>query len=317
MSYLQALAVFIAVAEEKSFSAAAKKLLLAQPTVSFHIDGLERRLDCPLFIRSRRGAELTVYGRTLYENTRNVQDLLDRTERKIRNISKGKAGHVTIGAGTIPGEYILPRLLANFLADHPGVCLNLISDDSRSIFSLWQAGKVDLCVIGFLPSGIDNARKVWEDEIIPVISKDKMGVFPEKILPSELCRYPIVLRHGSSASRSSVDHALRNHSVLLEECRVVMQVSGNEALKAAVLAGAGIGFVSRRAVEAELNAGNLVPISIEGVSITRNFYALRSDEIELPVAELVWDFLVADHDSGDFPHQKTKPLTLPLRDAKG
>ena len=104
------------------------------------------------------------------------------------------------------------------------------------------------------------------------------------------------MRHESSSSRSSVDHALRNLSVLLEECSVVMQVSGNEALKAAVLAGIGIGFVSRRAVEAELKAGNLVPLSIEGLSITRNFYALRQDNLELPVAEALWKFLVTGRD---------------------
>ena len=297
MSYLQALAVFIAVAEERSFSAAAKKLLLAQPTVSFHIDGLERRLGCPLFVRTRRGAELTVYGRTLYDNTRHVQNLLDKTERKIQDICRGEAGQITIGAGTIPGEYILPPLLARFLAEHPGVSVNLISNDSRSIFALWQEGNLPICVIGFLPPGIQNACRVWTDEIIPVISCEKTVEFPERILPADLYNYPLVMRHGSSSSRSAVEHALRTLFVLPEECRVVMQVSGNEALKSAVLAGAGIGFVSRCAVEAELKAGNLVPLFIEGLSITRNFYALRQDDLELPAAEALWNFLVARQDS--------------------
>jgi len=295
--------VFIAVAEEQSFSAAAKKLLLAQPTVSFHIDGLERRLGCALFVRTRRGAELTVYGRTLYDNTRHVQELLDRTERKIQDICRGEAGQITVGAGTIPGEYIMPPLLARFLALHPGVSVNLISNDSRTIFALWQDGTIPLCVIGFLPPGIKNACRVWTDEIIPVISREKACEFPEKMLPSELYKYPLVMRHESSSSRFSVEHALRNLSVLPEECRVVMQVSGNEALKAAVLAGVGIGFVSRRAVEAELKTGNLVPLSIKGLSITRDFYALRQDDIELPAAEALWNFLVTGLDSANFSLQ--------------
>ena len=299
MSYLQALAVFIAVAEEQSFSAAAKKLLLTQPTVSFHIDGLERKLGCPLFVRTRRGAELTIYGKILYDNTRHVQDLIDRTERKIKDICRGEAGQINLGAGTIPGEYILPPLLATFLATRPGVSINLITNDSRSIFDLWQAGELPLCVIGFLPSGINNACRVWTDEIIPVTSRKKARELPEKLLPAELYKYPLVMRHGTSSSRSSVEHALQNLSIVLEECRIVMQVSGNEALKAAVLSGAGLGFVSRRAVESELNAGNLVSLFIEGLSITRNFYALRQDAFELPVAEALWNFLLSGPDTNN------------------
>lgn len=292
MSYLQALAVFIAVAEEKSFSAAAKKLSLTQPTISFHIEGMERKFGCPLFIRTRRGSELTLYGRTLYENTRNVQELLDRTERKIRDLCHGVAGQVTIGAGTIPGEYILPPLLAAFLRDHPGVSVNLVSGDSRSIYNLWQSEKVPLCVVGFRPPEIDDARQIWSDELVPVISCRMICQLPLQFSPQDLCRYPLVLRQESSSSRSSVEQALKVFGIQLSDCNVALQVSGNEALKRAVLAGAGIGFVSRRVVESELNAGTLAILPIEGLSITRRFYALRHGNQEFPAAEALWEYLV-------------------------
>ena len=292
MSYLQALAVFIAVAEEKSFSSAAKKLALTQPTVSFHIDGMERKFGCPLFVRTRRGAELTVYGRTLYENTRNVQELLDRTERKIRDLCQGVAGQVTIGAGTIPGEYILPPLLAMFLREHPGVSVNLIAGDSHSIYSLWKEGKAPLCVVGFLPPAEEAPRQVWSDELIPVVSSRMSGELPSLFLPADLCRQPLVLRHESSSSRFSVEQALAQIGIGPDDCNVVLQVSGNEALKRAVLGGAGIGFVSRRAVESELATGTLIAIKVEGLSITRHFYALHHSDQELPLAGVLWNYLM-------------------------
>ena len=292
MSYLQALAVFIAVAEEKSFSAAAKKLSLTQPTVSFHIDGMERKFGCPLFVRTRRGAELTVYGRTLYENTRTVQELLDRTERKIKDLCRGVAGEVTIGAGTIPGEYILPPLLAVFLREHPGVSINLISGDSQSIFQSWQEGRMSICVLGFLPPGISNAEIVWTDEIIPVASPQMhLAGFPW--LPQELCQYPMVVRHESSSSMESVWRSLCNLGVSRESCNIVLQVSGNEALKKAVQAGAGIGFVSRRAVERELVEGTLVQVPVEGLQSKRNFYALCDTQAQMPVSLALWQHLVS------------------------
>ena len=304
MSYLQALAVFIAVAEEKSFSAAAKKLSLTQPTVSFHIDGMERNFGCPLFVRTRRGAELTVYGRTLYENTCHLQELLDRTERKIRDLCRGVAGQVTIGAGTIPGEYILPTLLAAFLRDHPGVSVNLQSGDSRSIYEQWQESKLPICVVGFSPPAVDAPQPVWSDELIPVVS----GWFPESIpaqlAASELCRYPLVLRQESSSSRSVVEEALREIGIRLADCNVVLQVSGNEALKRAVSAGAGIGFVSRRAVESDLASGALASLKIKGLSITRRFYALRRPNPDLPLVEELWRYLV---DNGQNPQNMNQP----------
>ena len=295
MSYLQALDVFIAVAEEHSFSAAAKKLSLSQPTVSFHIDNMERKFGCPLFVRTRRGAELTVYGRTLYDNTRNVQELSVRTERKIRDLCQGVSGKITIGAGTIPGEYILPPLLASFLQQHPGVSINLVSADSESIYKMWQAGKLSLCVIGFLPPTVLQARKLWTDEIIPVAAK-QMQFSAIPWTAEELCRYPLVLRHDSSASMAAVRGAFSSQGISFDELNVVLQVSGNEALKTAVKVGAGIGFVSRRAVIKELAEGSLVQVPVTELQIKRDFYALFNEGLEMPVTLALWEYLLAQQD---------------------
>lgn len=292
MTNLQALAVFIAVAEEHSFSAAAKKLSLTQPTVSFHIDSIERKFGCPLFVRTRRGAELTVYGRTLYDNTRNVQDLLERTERKIRDLCLGVSGQVTIGAGTIPGEYILPQLLAQFLRQHPGVSVNLISADSQSIYKMWQDGKLPICVIGFLPRELPTAQRLWTDEIIPVAAK-QMEIATAPWAPEDFRRFPLIVRHASSASMSTVQQAFERFGISLAECNIVLQVTGNEALKTAVQAGGGIGFISRQAVAKELAEGSLIEIPVTGLKIRRSFFALNSKENEMPATRILWEALLA------------------------
>lgn len=302
MTYLQALAVFLAVAEERSFSAAAKKMSLTQPTVSFHIDSMEKKFGCSLFLRTRRGAELTVYGRTLYENTRHVQDVLDRTERKIRDLCQGLAGQVTIGAGTIPGEYILPALLAQFLRDHPTVSINLISADSQSIYQLWQKNKLPICIIGFCPADQPQAVKVWSDEIIPVVSPRLAADFSDTISPVDLCSHPQIVRHESSASRSAVNQALIRLGIRPEQCNETLQVSGNEALKRAVMAAAGIGFISRHAVENELFSGTLIQLHVAGLSVVRSFYALRQTNDELPLIGVLWDYLMAKAKEAE-PHR--------------
>jgi DNA-binding transcriptional LysR family regulator len=292
MSYLQSWAVFISVAEERSFSAAAKKLSLSQPTVSFHIDSLEKELDCPLFRRTRRGVELTAYGMALYESTCGIKQVLERSERKLLAMRRGASGKVTIGAGTIPGEYILPSILPSFLKEHPDVSISLISADSQSIFQLWQEGELPICVIGFLPSGATNACKIWEDEIIPVVSP-KM-IMKETPLPiMEFCSYPLVLRHASSASMEVVRQSLKNIGISMEDCNIVLHVSGNEALKTAVKFGAGIGFISKRAVARELAEGSLLQVAVEGLLIKRYFYALMNGEMKMPVTLALWQHIIA------------------------
>ena len=105
MSHWHSLSVFIGVAEEGSFSGAAKRLELTQPTVSFHIDSLEKKFGCPLFQRTAKGATLTVYGETLYQNTRIISSLLDETEKQLKAMREGAAGKILFGASSIPASW--------------------------------------------------------------------------------------------------------------------------------------------------------------------------------------------------------------------
>ena len=218
--------------------------------------------------------------------------MLERTERKIRDLCAGVSGQVAIGAGTIPGEYILPPLLAQFLRQHPGVSVNLVSADSQSIYKMWQDGKLPICVIGFLPRELPTAQRLWTDEIIPVAAK-QMEISTAPWAPEDFRRFPLIVRHASSASMSTVRQAFERFGILLAECNIVLQVTGNEALKAAVQAGGGIGFISRQAVAKELAEGSLVEIPVTGLNIRRNFYALRSEDNEMPATRIMWEALLA------------------------
>lgn len=301
MSQLQTLAVFFSVAEERSFSAAAKKMGLSQPTVSFHIDNLEKKMGCPLFVRTRRGAELNVYGKTLYENTIQVQELLARSERRIRELSNGLAGQVNIGAGTVPGEYILPPLLAGFLSQYPGLTVHLASDDSREIFRQYRDGKFAICILGFAPDVADEVRCLWTDEVVLVRGASSGSALSEKGTPNaikieQLSELPMVVRREGSASRTSVENAIQKQGLSTSAWRVVMQVTGNEAMKRALMAGAGVGFISRRVVAMELQSGLLSQIQVEGFSVKRHFYAMRNKNHEFPAAVQLWNYLLEHRD---------------------
>ena len=294
MSQLQTLAVFFSVAQERSFSAAAKKLGLSQPTISFHIDNLEKKMGCPLFVRTRRGTELTVFGRTLYESTIDVQNVLAKAKEKLQGLSDGLAGQITVGAGTIPGEYILPALLAKFLQNYPGIFIQLVTDDSRKVWKDFQAGKSAFCIIGFEPEGPEERICIWDDEIV-LVTRQGSPLCSQPIINGDMIKgCPLVMRREGSASRAAVEKAFALAGLCMDDMRIVMEVSGNEAMKRALMAGAGLGFISKRAVEIELNQGQLCQIPIASLSIQRRFYAVRQKQLELPAANKLWDYLISN-----------------------
>ena len=176
--------------------------------------------------------------------------------------------------------------------------ISLISADSQSVFRLWQEGKIPVCVIGFLPQGVEDIHKIWSDEIIPVASPH-VNFLLKLNSPLELCRYPLVFRHDGSASMAAVWQALKTAGVDVDECQVALKVTGNEALKNAVKAGTGIGFVSRRAVEKELSEGTLVHVPIEGLCIKRNFYALFNKKLEMPATAALKEHLLSQAQKSD------------------
>lgn len=293
MAYLQSLPVFFAVVEEGSFSAAAKKLNLTQPTISFHIDNLEKKLGCPLFTRTAKGVSLTIYGEKLYHSTHKIEAIIQETYNEIWSMVQGSAGHIILGASTIPAEYILPALLGQFLREHPQIKISLKSNDSETILSAFMNNEFSLAIIGREPPAYLQAVPIWHDELVLVAHPDMAGQLPAQADLSLIKELPMVSRESTSATRKTLVNALESRDMTLDQCAVVLEVSGNEALKSAVLSQLGIAFISRWAVQKELQSGSLTAITIPDLEIKRQFYALCKQPL-LPtcVADL-WNFLLA------------------------
>lgn len=293
MSYLQSLPVFFTVVEEGSFSAAAKKLKLTQPTISFHIDNLEKKLNCPLFTRTAKGVSLTVYGEKLYHSTNKIEAMVQETYNEIRSMVQGNAGHIVLGASTIPAEYILPPLLGHFLKEHPKVKISLKTGDSGSILAAYDNCEFSLAVIGRKPPEPLLAQPLWYDELLLVAHPGIGYKIPVQPTLSMLENIPLVVREPASGTRRTLDNALQTQGITLDECNIVLEVGGNEALKSAVLSQLGIGFISRWAVQNELCNGSLIAITIPEFEIKRQFYALSKQPLLPTCVSNLWDFLLA------------------------
>lgn len=290
MSQWQLLSVFNAVVEEGSFSGAAKRLELTQPTVSFHIDNLEKSFNCPLFHRTARGVTLTVYGEALFAHTHQINMQLETAYQQIQNMRLGQAGEIRIGASTIPAEYILPALTAAFLKDRPGLQVSLQTGNSETILAGFTAGEFPIAIVGVPFEKAPAVLRLWPDEIVLIAHPDiaaSLGGHPDF---DAIFALPFVSRPIASGSLRTVHGALKEHGISPERMRVVFHVNGNEAIKSAVINKIGLGYISKWAVQNELDMGRLAIIPTPGFSITRQFYAICQAPPLLSCFQAFWDF---------------------------
>lgn len=293
MSYLHSLSVFFSVVENKSFSAAAKQLRLTQPTISFHIDSLEKKFGCPLFVRTAKGVTLTVYGQTLFENAYSIHDIVNATENQLKAMIAGSSGQVIIGASTIPGEYILPGIVSRFLSVSPGLKISLKTGNSSSILAAFDRREFPIAIVGVKPAF--DAVALWRDELILAAHPEIGSTFSLHPNLSELINYPFIIREASSGTRSVMLEGLSNNGIEPDKLNIVLQVGSNEALKSALLNKAGIGFISQWAIKQELADGRLLKVNFDGRKIERQFYAIRREPLLPTCIDHFWTFLTSDN----------------------
>lgn len=292
MSHWHSLSVFGSVVEEGSFSAAAKKLELTQPTVSFHIDNLEKFFGCSLFQRTSRGVNLTVYGETLLRYTSRMNSQLEVAQNHIKSMLEGSAGKITFGASTIPAEYIVPSLIAEFLRSHPDIQFSMQTGDTKTILGQFENGAFPIAIIGAHPGPDYTCFPLLQDEMVLVAHPAVASGLPATPELSDILSRPFISRRSSSASMRSVQTELEHLGVSHTQMRIVLEVGGNEALKSAIINQVGLGFISKWAIQEELKASSLKIINIPGVNIARQFYVVCREPLIPTCFRLFWDYLI-------------------------
>ena len=270
------LAALVAVVDRSSFSQAAEQLGVTQPAVSLAIRSLEKRLGCQLIDRSGRVVEPTEAGHIAYRHAQRIlgaeRDLLVSLEDE----GEGLHGHLVVGASTGPGERILPALLGAFHREHGDVVVTLRVDDTETIIDRVLDRQLEFGIVGAERS---HRSLVFEpflrDEVLLIVPPDHPFAGREIVL-DELVREPLVVQQEGAGVRTVVERELRAHGVRARDLNVVVELGLQESAKSAVEAGLGVTFLSRLAVERELDEGRLAVASVQGLEPGRLFYAVRN-----------------------------------------
>jgi DNA-binding transcriptional LysR family regulator len=269
---LRELEIFCAVVERESFTKAAEQVHLAQASVSERIAKLERSVGAELLHRSSRTVTPTVIGQRLYDGAKRLLAEHRGLVNGLADLVGLRDGELTIGASTIPGEYLLPGWLAVFRAAVPGILVRVLIGGSREIATRVAAGELE---VGVVSSGIAHreleATPIWRDELVVVAPAGHRWSGRTDITFEDLAGEPVVLREPGSGTRGAFESAIAAHlGSGLGSLQIAAELGSTTAVKEAVLGGLGVGIMSTRAIVREIEHGSATAVKLEGVDLTRS-----------------------------------------------
>jgi len=286
------LAAFCAVVERASFSQAAEQLGVTQPAVSLQIRSLEKRLGVQLLDRSGRRVEPTDAGRRLYRSALRLLAQEEQLLAELGDEAEGElAGRLEIGASTGPGGTVLPVVLLEFQQRHPEVHVALTVSDTQRIVEQVARRELELGVVGAARRhrGV-GFETFFRDEVVLAVPRGHR--FADRTVSlDELREEPLVLMQEGAGVRQVIDDELRAAGVRLRDLDVRSELGLQESARSAVLAGYGITFISRSAIEADVGAGTIAVARVAGLEPSREISLVRSaGRAESRIAHAFVDF---------------------------
>lgn len=292
---IKQLKIFYTVAGRKSFSLAGEMLGLTQPTISFQIASLEHELGTKLLDRGGRTTSLTKSGEILYRYAEHMLELTSEAEQAIHKLKGLFWGEISLGASTIPGEYVLPAILKEFREIHPGIEITMIISDTKGIIKQVLDSEIELGVVG---ASEKNEKLIFSsfvtDKLVLITPVQNEWFASEMATVEELGKTPFIMREGGSGTRVVMQQKFTEASLSVNDLKIAMTLGSTTAVKMAVESGAGVSIISEQAVENEAKLGLIKKMSIEELELTRDFFIVhRKQKVLSPAAEALLQFLKA------------------------
>lgn len=275
------LKIFVSVYKNKSFTRASEELHISQPTISEHIKNLESSLSCRLFDRLGRSILPTAEADVLYPRGLQLLDSIEQIQEEVSATGTGIKGKLIIGASTIPGSYILPKVASSFKKTYPDVAYEILIEDSAKTIAMVLQHDILCGIVGArMASDKLTYTPLLEDELILVAAPN--AVDKKTITLEGLAAIPFLQRERGSGTRQTFENFLEKNHISIDAFNIVATLGSTSSVKQAVKAGLGASVISRIAVQEELKSGMLREIKIKNHKLNRKFYLVRQKKRTLP-----------------------------------
>lgn len=290
---------FAAVVKHQSFTRAAEKLFLSQPTISAHVSSLEEELGKRLILRTTKNIELTPKGQEVYDYAVRILGLRDRM---VECCSQQSDKIIHLGASTIPSAYILPELLPEFGALYPDTYFSIHQSDSQGVVDALKEGLFDVGLIGMK---VDDDRiectPFCKDQMVLItpVNEHFLKLKQEGCSIRELMQNPVIMRETGSGSKKSADLFLESIGISEDSLNIVARVNDQEAIKNMVSGGLGISIISHMAARSILAEKRVLSFPLDDHASGRTIYLIhRKDYILAPHIQAFMKFMLKKAQGG-------------------
>lgn len=276
---LKQLESFTYIVETNSFSQAASKLYLTQPTISSHISLLEKELNAQLLIRTTKDVTPTEDGKKLYTYAKQILRLQKSILEEFSIISEDEKNIITIGASSIPEQYILPEVLPKYLKKNKTE-FKILQGDSYSVIDKIINKEVE---IGFVGTKIENSNLVFEpffkDKLVVVTPKtDKyLNMKKNGFSIKDLLKEPIIMREEGSGTRKEIKEHLKYLNI--NDLNIVATLNSIEAIKKSIQNNMGISIMSNLSVKDYVKDNKLLVFDFDDENMYRDLYIVRNKKM--------------------------------------
>jgi DNA-binding transcriptional LysR family regulator len=271
---LDQLRLFVAVADRLHMTRAAEALNITQPAASSAIAALEAGLNTRLFDRIGRGIALTEAGRHLLPEAKAVLARLQQATRVLDDLHGLRRGHLALHASHTIAGYWLPAMMHRFHQAWPLVTLSLVIGNTTEVARAVLEGAADM---GFVEGSVNDPLLVQipvaADRLVLVVGRGHAWAAKAEVAADDLAGALWVLRERGSGTRQVFEDAMTGFGIDPAKLHVGMELPSNEAVRAAVEAGAGATVISSSVAQAGVASGSLVELPF--AFPVRRFLALR------------------------------------------
>ena len=285
---LKQLESFSYIIETNSFSEAAKKLFLTQPTISSHISLLEKELSTQLLIRTTKDVTPTDAGKKLYTYAKQMLQIQNTILEEFHVKSEDEKNVITLGASSIPEQYILPEILPKYLKKNKNE-FKIGQGDSFEIINQVVNKEIEIGLVG---TQIETSNCIFEpfykDKLVVItpVNQKYLQMKEDGFHIKDLLKEPIIMREEGSGTRKEIKKFLNHMNINDGSLNIIATLNSTEAIKRSVANNMGISIISNLAVQDYIKDKRVLAFDLAEENIYRNLYIVRNKEMYMSKSSL-------------------------------
>lgn len=264
MNYtLHQLQVFSKVVQTKSITKASEELFMTQPAVSIQLKKFQEQFDIPLTEIIKKRLRVTDFGLEIYKMAERILSEVYAINYKTQAYKGLLSGRLSLGVVST-GKYVMPYFLSGFINQHEGVDLVMDVTNKAKVVESLSNGEIDFALVSIVPDRLDVFEEQLMDNVLQFVGNKDFHIHGKKLSKHELEKYALIYREEGSATRKVMENFFEQKNL---RARKKIELTSNEAVKQAVMAGLGISIMPLIGIREEIKHKKIKTIPVAGLPI--------------------------------------------------